>query len=111
MLKVLNGDMTVTKEEFQKEMEDILRDNDKLNSVTQTVIYKIIDLYETATSAKSEIHTHGVLIEQIQANGIGKLVQNPAVQIQSQAISGMSKMIAQLELDKLSRLGGEDDDL
>lgn len=107
MIKVLNGDIQVTKEEFQEEMENILRANDKMNSVTQTLVYKIIDLYETATLAKEAIIAEGAVVYQPQANGLSKLAQNPAVPIQAQAIAGMSKIIAQLELDKLV---AEDDD-
>lgn len=109
-IKVLNGDISVSKEEFQKEMETILRTNEKLNPVTQTIIYKIIDLYETAQTAKEAIVKEGVVIYQPQSNGLTKLAQNPAVPIQAAAISGMSKLITQLELDKLST-EDEDDDI
>lgn len=110
-LKVLNGDIEVSKEEFQKEMENILRSNDKLNPVTQTIVYKIIDLYETAKAAKEEVNALGVLLDQPMANGLNKLVPNPAVQIQSAAIAGMSKLIAQVELDTLQAMEGDEDDI
>lgn len=110
-LKILNGDIEVSKEEFQREMENILESNDKLNPVTQTIVYKIIDLYETAKAAKAEVNSLGVLLDQPLANGLSKLVPNPAVQIQSQAISGMSKLIAQIELDTLQAMDGDDDDI
>lgn len=101
-LKVLNGDISVSKEEFQREMEALLEANGKLNNVSQTIVYKIIDLFETAKMSKEAIvQNGGVLIEQPQANGTSKLVANPAVAMQSQAINGMSKLIGQLELDKL----------
>lgn len=107
-LKVLNGDISVSKEEFQKEMEDLLQSNQALNSVSQTVIYKIIDLYETARMAKEAIvENGGVLINQEQANGTMKLVANPAVAMQSNAISGMAKLINQLGLDKMEMGGGD----
>lgn len=110
-IKVLNGGLEVSKEEFQEEMEKILKSNDKLNPVTQTIVYKIIDLYETAKAAKEEVNSLGVLLNQPMANGLDKLVPNPAVQIQASAISGMSKLIAQIELDTLQAMDGEDDDI
>lgn len=107
-LKVINGDMDVSKDEFKREMEQLLQDNGKLNSVSQTMVNKIIDLFDTAKMSRQAIlEQGGVLIAQEQANGAIKMVANPAVSMQSQAISGMSKLIAQLELDKLS-VGGDD---
>lgn len=103
VLKMLNGNISVSKDEFQEEMEALLSENDKLNSVTQTMVYKIIDLFETARSAKEEIEAYGVLLQQVDGKGNIKMVPNPAVSMQSNAISGMSKLIAQLELDKLER--------
>lgn len=108
-ITILNGEITVSRDEFKHEMESLLRENDKLNSVTQTMINKIIDLFETAKQAKEAIDTYGVLLEQIDGRDNCKLVQNPAVGMQSSAISGMSKLISQLELDKLEHQDGEDD--
>lgn len=108
-LEILNGDISVSRDEFKREMESLLRENDKLNSVTQTMINKIIDLFETAKSAKEAIEQNGVLLSQVDGRDNVKLVPNPAVAMQSSAISGMSKLISQLELDKLEH--NTDDDL
>lgn len=108
-LEILTGDITVSKEEFKREMETLLLDNGKLNSVTQTMINKIIDLYDTARSAKEEIEKYGVLLEEYDGNQNIKFKPNPAVAMQSSAISNMSKLIAQLELDTLEHDDGGDD--
>ena len=107
-LKVFTGDINVSRDEFKREMETLLEENDKLNSVTQTMINKIIELFETATKAKEAIETHGVLLSQVDGRDNVKLVPNPAVAMQNSAISGMSKLISQLELDKLEHDTGDE---
>lgn len=108
-LEISTGNIPVSKEEFKREMESLLQENGKLNSVTQTMVNKIIDLYETAKSAKEEIDKYGVLLEEFDGNQNIKFKPNPAVAMQSSAITNMSKLIGQLELDKLEHDDGEDD--
>lgn len=94
-------DLEVTLKEFKQQMERALREEGRLNTMTQVIVNNIISLYDTALQCKQNIKEHGVMITEIDVKGNPKMKRNEAVTLQEKNIMSIAKLLNQLGLDAL----------
>lgn len=94
-------DLEVTLKEFKQQMECALREEGRLNTMTQVIINNIISLYDTALQCKQNIKENGVMITEIDVKGNPKMKRNEAVTLQEKNIMSIAKLLNQLGLDSL----------